>query len=316
MRHAGTMAFAAVAAGSLVVASAVPSCKPDFGERDSLVDRTEVIAVRIDPPEAKPGETVTTSLLVVSPSGPVLAPPSSWAFCATPRLLTENGSVSAACLAAGVVPIGDALGGVTAALPMSGCFDFGPETQSAEVRPRDPDVTGGFFLPIRARLGGGNGGGEALTAFGFARLVCNLGSAPADLAAQFRVEYRRNANPTLLPVEARVEGAAVPAALDAVPRGARVVLRASWRPEDAESYALFDVQNQVIVTRRESLRVSWYATAGTYVEDRTGRTQDDPETFTENTWSAPEEARVSHLSLVLRDARGGLAFTTIALTTR
>ena len=45
----------------------------------------------------------------------------------------------------------DARGGVSAALPMSGCFDFGPETQSAEVRPRDPDVTGGFFLPIRAR---------------------------------------------------------------------------------------------------------------------------------------------------------------------
>ena len=296
------------------LALGAPSCKPDFGERESFVDRTQVIALRIDPPEAKPGEAVTTSLLVVSPSGPVDAPPVSWAFCATPKLLTENGSVSAACLTNGVVPIADARGGVSAPLPMSGCFDFGPETQSAEVRPRDPDVTGGFFLPIRARLAGD--GGEALTAFGFARLVCNLANAPADLAAQFRAQYKRNENPTLLPIDVHLEGAALPAALDAIPRSAHLVLRASWRPEDAETYALFDVQNQVIVTRRESLRVSWYATAGSYLQDRSGRTEDEPDTFTENTWTAPDDARVSYLSFVLRDARGGMAFTTIALTTR
>ena len=95
-----------------------------------------------------------------------------------------------------------------------------------------------------------------------------------------------------------------------------MVLRAAWRPEDAETYALFDVQNQTIVTRRESLRVSWYATAGSYVQDRSGRTEDEPETFTENTWTAPDDARVSFLSFVLRDARGGMAFTTVAVTTR
>lgn len=309
-------AISALVTGALGVGLAlgVPSCKPDFGERESFVDRTQVIAVRIDPPEAKPGEMVTTSLLVVSPSGPLATPPASWAFCATPKLLTENGSVSAACLANGVVPIGDTRGGVSAALPMSGCFDFGPETQSAEVRPRDPDITGGFFLPIRARLAGD--GADSLTAFGFARLVCNLANAPGELAAQFQAQYKRNTNPTLLPIEAHLEGASAPAALDAVPHGAHLVLRASWRPEDAETYALFDVENQAIMMRRESLRVSWFATAGSYTQDRSGRTEDEPETFTENTWTAPDEARISHLSFVLRDARGGMAFTTIAVTTR
>jgi hypothetical protein len=295
-------------------ATGVPSCKPDFGERESLVDRTQIVAVRIDPPEGKPGETVTTSLLVVSPSGPIASPPTSWAFCATPKLLTENGAVSAACLANGVVPIGEARGGVSAALPMSGCFDFGPETQSAEVRPRDADVTGGFFLPIRARIAGD--GAQSPIAFGFVRLVCNLANAPADLATQFRAQYQRNKNPTLLPIDLHLDGASTPAALDAIPRGARVVLRASWRPEDAETYALFDVQNQVIVTRRESLRVSWFTTAGSYAQDRSGRNEGEPESFTENTWTAPDEARVSHLSFVLRDARGGMDFTTLALTTR
>jgi hypothetical protein len=303
-----------LALAAALLAVCVPGCKPDFGERESLVDRTQIIAVRIDPPEAKPGETVTTSLLVVSPAGPVDAPPTSWAFCATPKLLTENGAVSAACLANGVVPIGDARGGVSALLPMSGCFDFGPETQSAEVRPRDADITGGFFLPVRARIAGD--AAESPIAFGFARLVCNLADAPADLATQFRAQYVRNRNPTLLPIDIHLAGASTPAALDAIPRGARVVIRASWRPEDAEAYALFDVQNQVIVTRRESLRVSWFTTAGSYALDRSGRNEDEPEAFTENTWTAPDEARVSHLSLVLRDARGGMDFTTVAVTTR
>jgi hypothetical protein len=300
-------------AGPVAALAVVPSCKPDFGERESLVDRTQVLAVRLDPPEAAPGETVTTSLLVVSPDGPVAAPEARWAFCATPKLLTENGSVSAACLGNGVAPIGEARGGLSAPLPANGCFDFGPETKSAEVRPRDADVTGGYYLPLRARVNGGDGG--ELTAFGFARLVCNLAGAPADAAARFKAEYRRNANPQLLPVEARLDGGGA-VALDAIPRGARVVLRAAWRPEDAETYVLFDVQAQAVVTRRESLRVSWFTTAGSYERDRSGRTEVEVETFTENTWTAPDEAHTSHLSFVLRDSRGGMAFATAIATTR
>ena len=50
------------------------SCRPDFGERESFVDRAQVLAVRIDPPEAKPGEPVTATLLVASPSGPIESP--------------------------------------------------------------------------------------------------------------------------------------------------------------------------------------------------------------------------------------------------
>lgn len=299
----------------LFVTLVAASCKPDFGERDSFVDRTQVLAVRIEPPEAAPGEPVTTSLLVASPGGPVEAPPSDWAFCATPKLLTENGSVSAACLADGVTPIGPASGGLTAVLPQAGCFDFGPETPSADVRPRDPDVTGGYFLPIRARVAGDRGA-ASVTAFGFARLACNLANAPGDIAASFKAQYKRNENPVLLPIEAHLEGAAAPAPLDGIPRGARVVLRAAWRSEDAETYALFDVKEQVIVNRRESLRVSWFTTAGSFERDRSGRTEEEPETFTENTWSAPDDARVVHLWVVLRDSRGGVAFGNVTVTTR
>ncbi|HSO36553.1 MAG TPA: hypothetical protein VLT33_28705, partial [Labilithrix sp.] len=113
-----------------------------------------------------------------------------------------------------------------------------------------------------------------------------------------------------------LEGAEAPLALDAVPRGAHVVFRAGWKAEDAEPFAVFDVASQTIVTRRESLRVSWFTTAGSFDRDRTGRTAEEPETFTENTWAAPDEARPVRLWVVLRDARGGVAFATLAAATR
>jgi hypothetical protein len=79
---------------------------------------------------------------------------------------------------------------------------------------------------------------------------------------------------------------------------------------------VFDVRAQAIVERRESLRVSWFATAGAFDLDRTGRAEDETESFTENAWTAPDEARVTHLWFVLRDARGGLAFASATLSTR
>jgi hypothetical protein len=300
---------------ALLAVLVAASCRPDFGERESRVDRTQVVAVVIEPPEAKPGEPVTSKLVVASPDGPVLAPATGWAFCATPKLLTENGAVSAACLGDGVVPIGDAAGTVTATLPGSGCSDFGPETVSADVRPRDADVTGGYFAPIRARFADPRGA-DVVTAFGFARLTCDLGGAPADAATAFRAQYRANANPVLLPVEATLEGTTSPVALEAVPQGARVVLRASWPAASAEAFAVFDVATQAVVTRRESLRVSWFATAGELDRDRTGRAADELETFTENAWRAPDEPRITHLWVVLRDARGGTATAALTLTTR
>ena len=172
-----------------------------------------------------------------------------------------------------------------------------------------------FYLRRAGKRVSAQPAAEPLTAFGFARLVCNLANAPADAATRFRAEYERTTNPSLLPMEARLESGAM-VALTAIPRGARVVLRAAWRPEDAETYALFDVQSQTIVTMRESLRVSWFTTSGTYDHDRSGRTETELDTFADNVWAAPDDARTSHLSFVLRDSRGGVAFATATAMTR
>lgn len=282
-------------------ATSVASCKPDFGERESLIDRPTVIAVRTDPPEVAPGGAVTTSLLVASPTGPVEAPPTSWAFCASPKLLSENGAVSVRCTRGGVTPIGDAYGGISAPIPADACFLFGPEVQASELRPRDPDVTGGFYQPIRATVAAG---GDPVMAFGFARIACKLANVPAEAATVLGRDYERNQNPTARPIEI-VSGA--------VARGARVVLRASWSPEDAERYVMFDVRTQSVVTRRESIRASWFATAGSFESDRTGRAEEEPESFTDNAWTAPDEPANVHLWVVLRDARGGTAFAHLPL---
>lgn len=292
----------------LVLVGAAAACRPDFDERESFVDRTMVLGMKIEPAEARPGEGVTATLLVASPEGPVTAPPASFGFCTTPKLLTENGSVSASCQRGVVAPIGDAPGSVATPLPADTCFTFGPEVKAAELRPRDPDATGGFYQPIRAQLAGG------IVSFGFARVKCNLAYAAADAVTAFTAQYKLNTNPSLLPLEARVNGALT--SFDAIPRGAEVVLRASWKPEDAEAYVAFDQASQLVVPRRETMRVSWFTTAGSFTSDRTGRGEAELESFTENVWVAPSEPRRVHLFTVLRDARGGMSFASVVAEIR
>ena len=52
-----------------VVCALVAACRPDLGDRESLITQTRVLAVRGEPPEAKAGETVSYTLLVASPQG-------------------------------------------------------------------------------------------------------------------------------------------------------------------------------------------------------------------------------------------------------
>ena len=293
---------------------ALMCCRPNFDERESFVDRPRVIGVKIKPPEAKPGERVTATVLVAAPEGTIDAPWTSFAFCESAKLLTENGSVNSACQREGVVAIGDAPGSIAADIPTNACFVFGPDTQSAEQRPRDPDSTGGYFLPIRTRVAAPEPNPQVLTAFGFARVLCAPANASAAAATKFREEYQANTSPRLLPLSGNIDG--VPVLLTRAPRGARVVLRAAWRPEDVETFALFEPETQTIVRRREAMRVSWFTTAGTFEQDRTGRSENETETSTENVWTAPAMAQRCHLFAVLRDGRGGLAFENVVVETQ
>lgn len=274
------------------------SCRPDFGERDSLIVETQVLAVRGEPPEARPGEAVSYTLLVASPDGPVRTPAATWAFCATPKLLADNGAVSTACLASGVRPIGEGAT-VSAAIPPDACQLFGPETTSQELRPRDPDPTGGFYQPVRVAVDGH-------LSFGQERVRCNLTSIAAAQAAELDRRYVANRNPEMATID-------LP---DSVAVSSHHVLRAAWPDTSAETYAYYDPVTAFVVDRRETMRMSWFASAGAFEHDRTGRTPEERETFTENAWNAPSSAGTVHLFVVLRDDRGGVAFASRSIEVR
>jgi len=62
------------------------------------------------------------------------------------------------------------------------------------------------------------------------------------------------------------------------------------------------------------MRVSWFATDGSFDQDRTGRDETDMTTATDNDWVAPTTPGVVHLWLVLRDSRGGIDWRALDLT--
>jgi hypothetical protein len=259
------------------------ACTPDFDDRESRIEEPRVLAIRAEPAEARPGTPVTYTALVAGPEG-TIATPLEWAYCSSPKPLTENNSVSSACLE------GAGIRGETITLPIPGdaCALFGPDPPPGGFRPRDPDVTGGYYQPLRARALG-------QTAFLLQRVRCNLASAPTDIAATYRERYRENQSPKLLPFS-----------VPPLKAGATTRIEIAW--DAPEVYAWFDQETQSIRDKRESMRVSWFATAGSFESDRTGRGETEPETTTSNGWTAPASPGRVHLWVVLRDSRGGTDF--------
>jgi len=282
----------------------VAGCLPAEAERESLVTGPRILAVRSEPPESKPGASVAYEALVVTPDGDLQGTAVGWAFCAAPKPLTENGSVSTACLGDAVRPIVGASVTVTATTPTDTCSLFGPETPPGDFRPRDPDATGGFYQPIRVEATG-------QTAFVLGRITCNLPNPPLDVAVEFAERRAPNRNPTLVPLRAFVNGA--PTSLDALPVGGDVRFEVGWSADDAEVYPAFDPKMQALVDQREALRVSWYATAGSFESDVAGRSSEDLATTVSNGWRTPDEASRVFLWVVLRDGRGGTDFARYTL---
>jgi hypothetical protein len=259
-----------------------------------------VLAIQADPPEAKPGTMATYTALVADADGSSLV----WHFCIAPEPLTDNGSVASQSVAgASLVAVGFG-SSIHAATAANACALFGPDTPPGGFRPRDADITGGYYQPL---LVDGIDG----PALYMARIRCNLGGASIDVAAQYASSYVVNANPHLASLVARAANADV--SLHAIPAGARVELEASWTDADAESYAYFDPASQTVVTKRESIRVAWFANAGTLDTESTGRGEGDPATTSQNVWHAPAGGAAT-LWVVLRDSRGGVDFAAFDVT--
>ena len=79
----------------------------------------------------------------------------------------------------------------------------------------------------------------------------------------------------------------------------------SWPDSALETFPVFDPASLSLATVRETMSVAWFATAGTMRDARTGSSSTDASTV----WTAPAQAATVHLWAVLRDSRGGVAWT-------
>jgi len=320
-----------VALTSVVTSSA--GCKPDLGEPISAISKTRILAVRGTPAEAKEGAAVTFDILAVDADGAIAAPAAMWAVCTKPRPPAETNSVAKACLTiddqAG--PSATFAGAITAPDPNDfntdgACNIFGPAPPKSDptARPRDPDITGGFYQPVRAALDPGDG--SRIVSFDLERVQCPLANASMGVVDDFNKRYHPNNNPTLaatvavtpdggdrVDVPLAVPGSAVvPAAVSVAP-GQHVALEASWPDGAVETFPVYDRQNVTLVDQREAMTVSWFVTAGQFDHDVTGVAGEDQTLTVPNSWTAPDDAKLVHFWVVLRDSRGGIDFAELAV---
>ena len=343
----------------LLMASA---CVPDLEDTSALVSGPRLLAVAMDPPEAPAGAQVTWRALDVTPDGPA-ARPIDWALCQIRKPVSEAGPINPACLTASsatttsLVPLGT---GPTVAgrLPSQACQVFGPETPSPrpgepQAREVDPDSTGGFYQPLRLRLGDTESYGTY-----DARVRCALNNVNPQQANELQTRSHPNTNPiltnfavvnaggstiTLVPTELADEARAI------IPAGQPLRFRATWgtcpavdacgdgfcgitetlgtcaadcqnrQPcGGAEPYLWFNPATRALVPRREVMRASWFTSAGTFETGRTGRGEDESHlSTTENTWTPPAAAgTISRVWIVLRDDRGGATWQSFVFELR
>lgn len=310
----------ALVVATLLLSALLPgACRPALDDDLSHVDGPRILAVQVEPAEAKPGELVTMRALYTDGTAALSAAPLAWSFCVARRALAEATALSAACLEGAdgaLVPLGVA-SEVRGAVPADACRQFGPDRPLGRPgepagRATDPDPTGGYYQPGVVRAPGAD---DALFEV---RIRCGLAGATQDDVAELERTYRVNTNPRLEDVvvthaDGRVESVADGAEIAAAP-GETLRVRASWPAcgdgaacGGAERYPACDVDIRRLVTRRESMRVSWLATRGRFADARSGRAEDDEARDVETTWTAPVAGAGAPVAvwMVTRDARGG-----------
>ena len=328
---------------------ALAGCRPDLGDRASLVDGPRVLAVRSVPAEAEARDAVRYSALVVDAAGERVTGALDWALCNARKPLAELEPVNPVCIArAGdfLVPLGqgsDAL----ATVPSAACRLFGPEVPPPKAgeaygRPADPDPSGGYYQPLRVLLTDVAGD---VGAIGSTRLACGVAGASSGDASDFLQRYHLNENPAVVALS--VDGVAAGEAAISAPAGAALKLEVSWPvcptqdacgdglcgPDEtragceadcaapagcggSERYVYYDTADQRLVVRRESMRVSWFATGGVFGVDTTGRDEADLSSTSSNTLTLPAAPGQVRGWVVLRDSRGGSAWSRFAIDAR
>jgi hypothetical protein len=256
----------------------------------SFVDKLRLLDVKAEPTDVAFGQTTTLTATAVNPGGS--APAITWDACllAPPPATGEAFNPDCASLPEGdpsLVPFGQGVS-VTATMPALSTSMLGL-----------PDQTNGFYLPVRARL---DADGQALVALYGLRIF--LGPLTPNAP---------NQNPTLtgiFTVPSADAGADENMPLDEanppiVHSGDELDLRALVTPESAEMYVVFDGDPRTTPPRSvvETVRISWYTTAGELSNETTGN--DKPDTTLKLDKHQPASGATIDLWVVAQDERGG-----------
>lgn len=298
-----------------VVAGIAAACVPGSELSVSRVDAPRVIAVRAEPPEATPGEDeVTWTAVVAGPDGTATQARIDWAFCTRPRAPTDATVVSPSCAEGGpwLVGLGPAGLAARARVPADACRLVGPEAPplGPDRRPQrapDPDVTGGYYLPVRLAF---DDLGVYSLDYARLRLRCARPDLPTDVARELGARHRPNRNPGLLGLTLRVGDAEVElpaegaAAGPSVRAGDRATLVARWAEEAAEAYVRASFDGRRVEEAREALELTWFAAGGSF--ERAHTSAAPPVARSANLLEV-ESGRAAPLVVwvVLRDGRGG-----------
>ncbi|MDB4944702.1 MAG: hypothetical protein JWP97_4236 [Labilithrix sp.] len=222
------------------------ACKPDFDDRASEIANIRVLAVQAEPaewsrtldPDTGEARPAKFRALVVTASGTIGDANLEWAFCMRPRPLNELNDVSIACFQndpSFIVPIGSGAE-ASAAVPENTCRQFGPDIpEDQSFRPADPDVTGGYYQPLRVLYRPTPD--SLVPTIGKVRIRCGLPGASQEQTQQYNRSYHLNANPVIAAVTANLPtGPVLLGAADAAPKpaplpvapGQKVSLTVSW----------------------------------------------------------------------------------------
>jgi hypothetical protein len=312
--------------GAVAALALGAACAPTFSDVTPIVTAPRLLAVRATPAEAALGASFTLSALYVGPDAAAAPSSLDWATCLLQTPQGQPDPVNAACFVPSspdLVPLGTG-GSVTATMPQSACQLFGPDVPppapgQPSPRPTDPDATGGFYLPVRIEVS------ADAWAVAEERIACAPSGVTQQVFAAYMAGYVPNENPTVASLASVPAGGGAATAMPPdgdgaapfeVHAGQELSLEVAWpgcpsNPascEGAETFLVIDPATLTLVTQRESMVASWYATAGSFALDRSGRAGTDAATSASNRWTAPGSEGTVHLWVVLRDARGGVGW--------
>lgn len=273
----------------LAALAAVAGCNGPSFDPASFVDKLRLLGVEAMPPELAPGEQTTLTAVWANPGG--ATPTITWDACLLPPPPGSGHPLNEDCIGldggAALVPFGTGET-VTATMPA-----VTPEMLGL------PDASNGFYVRVRLRLEA-----DGRAQLGFFGLRLYLGPLAPNPP---------NQNPALtgvFHVPSADAGADAETALDdAVPLEVHahdeVALRALVTPESQESYLVYDGDPRTTPPRTatETVRISWFATAGEFSNDVTGVAK--PDTTLKLEKHLPPSGTPIDLWVVARDERGG-----------